>query len=167
MQKILSLFICFCFISILPSYAMAESIQVKSGLIIPLVTTEYKTSKNIVAGEKIKAVIENDVKINDVVVFKKGNSAVIFVSDTKKSNFAGTAGEILLTNGKIIDANGAEHRIEYLSKIQGSEKTYPKVLLGAGLFIWPLLLFGFVKGGEAKLPQQTPIEVTLNEDFKF
>ena len=168
MKKFISLFICFSFILVFPVSVMAEQIQVKSGLNIPLVFTEYKTSKNTISGEKIKAVIENDVKINDIVIFKKNDNAVLYAVDTKKAGFVGIPGQISLINGKVTDINGIQRNIEYTQRIEGQEKNYPKILLGVSIFmLFPLALFGFVKGGEAELSQQIPINVRLNEDFKY
>ena len=148
--------------------ALSATIQVKEGTRIPVVVTCLKTSKNTVAGEKINAKIQNDIKINGVVIFKKDDNAIINVSDVKKSGFVGNPGEILLVNGNITDANGNTHNIEYQHKITGEEKTYPKVLLGVSIFfLFPLALFGFVKGGDAKVVQHTPIDVSLRNGFDF
>lgn len=149
-------------------FAADNSVKVNGGINIPVVVTYLKTSKNTVAGEKINASVEEDIKINEVVVFKKGDKVTLNVADVKKSGFVGNPGEMLIVNGKIFDTNGDEHNIEYYHKITGEEKTYPKVLLGVSLFfLWPLALFGFVKGGDAKVVQHAPIGVSLKSGFDF
>ncbi len=39
--------------------------------------------------------------------------------------------------------------------------------MGVGIFLWPLLLFGFVKGGQAKINTGKIFEVSLRNDFVF
>jgi hypothetical protein len=122
----------------------------------------------LVEGEKQKATVESDVLVNNVLVFKKGAKATLYVTDVKKAGLIGIPGKILISNGKVFDVNGNEHNIEYLNKIEGVEKTYPKVLVGISIFLlFPLALFTFVKGGEAKTSQQIPINTILNENFDF
>lgn len=169
MRKIVTCLVLFAFLNLTSNMqAFSAPVKVNEGTKVPIVVTYLKTSKNTIAGEKINAAIEDDVKINNVVVFKKGDSAVLNVVDVKKSGFIGTPGEIQIVNGKIRDANGEDHNIEYFHKITGEEKTYPKVLLGVSIFfLFPLALFGFVKGGDAKVVQHTPIDVTVKNSFNF
>lgn len=153
-------------IGLAPAYC--ATIKVKEGMRIPLVITYLKTSKNTIAGEKINAVIQDDIKLNGVLVFKKDGVAVLNVADVKKAGFIGIPGEMVLIGGKVADLNGDEHNIEFQHKITGEEKTYPKVLLVTSLFfLFPLALFAFVKGGDAKLIQHAPLEVTLRNGFDF
>lgn len=153
-------------IGIAPAYCV--SVNVKEGMRVPIVITYLKTSKNTIAGEKINAVIQDDIKLNGVLVFKKNGLAVLNVADVKRSGFIGIPGEMVLIGGKIADANGEEHNIEFQHTITGEEKTYPKVLLVTSLFfLFPLALFAFVKGGDAKLIQHAPLDVTLRNGFIF
>lgn len=167
MKKIVSLVLLMSMIN-LYNPVIAKIIDVKEGTRIPITVTTESTSKNVQAGQKINAIINEDVIINDVKVFKQGDNAIINVSDVKKAGFIGNAGEIQLINGEVIDINGNKHTVEYNQKITGEEKTYPKVLLGASIFfLFPLALFGFVKGGQAKISPNKIIDVSVRNDFKF
>lgn len=158
---------------VLPAISADRFIEVKEGTRIPITVKSEYTSKNIEAGQKIDAIIDEDVVINSVTVFKQGANATIKVSDVKKAGFIGNAGEIMLINGDVIDAKGDKHSIEYNQKLTGEEKTWPKVVVGFGavasLFLVgiPLLLFSFVKGGQAKVSPGKVIEVSVKNDFKF
>lgn len=169
MKKIISLALTLCFINLcIGTPVLAASVNVKTGTRVSIIIPYIKTSKNTIAGEKINAKVENDVKINGVTVFKEGDNAVLNVADVKKSGFVGSPGQILLINGHITDVNGEIHPIELYHQITGDEKTYPKVLLGVSIFfLWPLALFAFVKGGDAKILQHAPMEVSLRQDFVF
>lgn len=167
MKKIFSLFLLITFLN-LYSPVLAKTIDVKSGVRVPITVKSKNTSRHIIAGQKIDAIIEDDVKVNNILVFKKGDPATINISDVKKAGFLGNAGEMYLVNGEISDINGEKHLIEYNQKIIGDEKTYPKVLLGVSIFfLFPLALFAFVKGGQAELCPNKVIDVAVRNDFKF
>ena len=148
---------------------LAQTIQITSGTRVPITVKSEYNSKNVISGQQIDAIIEDDINIKGVNVFKKGDPACINVSEVKKAGFVGIPGEMYLVNGEIIDANGNKHIIEYNQKITGEEKTWPKVCLGCGCFIIlaPLVLFGFVKGGQAKIYPSKVIDVALRNDFEF
>lgn len=160
----------FLLIAIFSMYnpVFAQTIEIKEGTRIPLTVKAEHSSKNVEAGQNVNAIIDEDVIVNDVTVFKKGDNATIKVSDVKKAGFVGTPGEIQLINGEVVDALGNKHSIEYNQKITGEEKTYPKVLLATSVFfLFPLALFGFVKGGQAKISPNKVIDVSVRHSFEY
>lgn len=167
MKKLVCLVILFA-VTNLYNPVLAKVIEVKEGTRIPITVTNESTSKTVQSGQAINAVIDEDVVLNSVTIFKKGDNAVIKVSDVKKAGFIGNAGEIQLVNGEVVDTLGNKHSIEYNQKIVGEEKTYPKVLLATSIFfLFPLALFGFVKGGQAKISPNKVIDVSLRNNFEF
>ncbi|UKI42567.1 MAG: hypothetical protein L6V95_06630 [Candidatus Melainabacteria bacterium] len=119
-----------------------------------LLLKKTKQAKTLYLEKKLKAKIADDVKVDNTIVFKKDANALLYVSDVKSNGFLGNAGEILLFGATVYDNKGNKHSSEIYYKIAGNDKTYPKVLMTTGLLIWPLLLFGFVRGGHAKIPQK-------------
>jgi len=168
MKKVISLVLLVATIN-LYNPVLAKTIEVNSGTRIPITVKNEFTSKNVLAGQKIEAIIEDDINIKNIVVFRRGDPAIINVSDVKKAKCLGIPGEIYIVNGEVVDANGNKHLIEYNQKITGEEKTYPKVCLGCGMFIIlaPLVLVGFVKGGQAKINPNKPLDTSLRSDFQF
>jgi hypothetical protein len=167
MKKIIAACLLALFVNLHAHVFAVESVNVRKGLVIPITLNTVQTSKNTVVGEKIAGTIDKDVRINNAVVFQRGDKAVLNVADARKARFWGNPGEMLIINGRIYDANGDEHTIEYYSKIVGEEKTWPKVLGVVSLFfLFPLALFGFVKGGDAKV-MSAPIDVSLRDGFEF
>ena len=167
MKKIVSLFCLFAFLLI--SHPAQAIVNVKSGTIIPIALVQTETSKTVVAGGTIDATVAEDVVVDGTVVFKEGDKASLNVIHAKKAGFVGIPGEITISGGKIYDAKGDAHRVDYSVRVEGEEKTWPKVMLGCGVFIIlaPLALFGFVKGGQAKLFSNNIINTTLMSEFKF
>lgn len=125
--------------------AICSPTKVKKCASVYVAIDENKTSKNTISGEKLKAKIADDVKVEDMVVFKKDDNALCSMLRMRKTtDFLGNAGEISLFGAMVYDSKGNKHSGEIYYKITGNDKTYPKVLMTTGLIIWPLLLFGFV-----------------------
>ena len=168
MKKFISMLLLTMFLNI-PGTVLAKSVTVKSSTSIPVTFAKEITSKTVESGQKAEAMIAEDVVIDDVLVFKKGDRAYLNVSDTKKAGFVGSPGQLFLVNGQVYDVNGVMHGIDFNRKFVGEEKTWPKVCLGCGLLIIlaPIALFGFVKGGQAKITTGQIIDVNLRNDFTF
>lgn len=166
-NRVICSLLVFSLLNVNTMVGICAPVKVKEGTSVYVTIDEKKTSKNTISGEKIKAKIADDVKVDDIVVFKKDDNALLYVSDVKSNGFLGNAGEILLFGAMVYDNKGNKHLSEIYYKIAGNEKTYPKVLMTTGLIIWPLLLFGFVRGGHAKIPQKYPIEVRIKNDFIY
>ena len=172
MKKFLATFLSFVFIFqliILPGCAKTNSVKVKSGTTIPVTVNTEQNSKNVTTGAKIEAVIDKDITINDIVVFKKGDRATLNVVQVKKAGFVGIPGELTIAGGEVFDTNNTAHQIDFTKNFVGEEKTWPKVCLGCGLLIIlaPIALFGFVKGGQAEIKPFIPIEIKTSQDFEF
>ena len=179
MKKILSLVLSIAFLfqfSLLTACAQTETkvktkqtVTVKTGTSIPVIALVPKNSKQISSGEKIEAVIDSDIKVGETLVFKKGDRASLIVVQAKKAGFVGIPGEIVIAGAEVYDTNNDAHRVEAYQTFIGEEKTWPKVMLGMGVFIIlaPLALFGFVKGGQAEVKPYIPINTRTIQDIDF
>lgn len=152
--------------TVTPQLAMA--VNVTTATKIPLTFNKLTTSKTAEAGQKIEAMVAEDVKINDTIVFKKGGRAYLNLSESKKAGMLGNPGKLIVMNGQAYDANEEPRSIEFYQTFVGEEKTYPKVLLGVSVFLlFPLALFALVKGGQAQIKTGEIFEVTPKADFVF
>lgn len=166
MKKIVILAMLVCFFSaVVPVHA----ITVKANTVIPISIEKMETSKTVVPGGTINAIIAEDVVINDTKVFQSGDKASLNVASAKKAGFVGIPGEMTIIGGNVYDTKGVAHRVDYSTQVVGEEKTWPKVMLGCGVFIIlaPLALFGFVKGGQAEMFPSTVINTKLTSEFTF
>lgn len=159
------LLIAFCSVTVIP----ANAVTVNAGRKIPIVYNGEKvTGKTLESGDKIYAEVQADIKVNNVLVFKQGAEVTLNVADAKKARCWGNPGELMLVNGTVQDAKGISRPVEYTYKITGEEKTWPKVMGAVSIFfLFPLALFGFVKGGQATLLPGKTINATLLSDFNF
>ena len=122
MKKIVSLICLIAFINaFIPTFAATK---VPAGTTIPISINQKITSKNVASGASIKAKIDEDIIINNTLVFKKGDSASINVMSAEKAGFLGKPGELVLYGGKVYDVNGKPHSHEFSRQINGTEKIY-------------------------------------------
>ena len=167
MKKIVALL---CLITFMGAYnSVLADINVPANTSVTIAVEQMQTSKTVVPGSTIEARIVDDVIIDNVLVFRKGDRAVLNVLTAKKAKFVGIPGEMLVSGGKVFDVNGDEHRFDFNRQFVGEEKTWPKVCLGCGLFIIlaPIALFGFVKGGQAEVYSTSNLDVRTVSAFDF
>jgi hypothetical protein len=170
MKKFLSLFLLSVFVNFNLVITDAYAITVKKGTVVPFVMNETKTSSDVFAGEKIKGQVDRDVYVNGKLVFKKGSRAYFYVTDAQKKAFWGQGGKIVIDRGYISDVNGAEHRVDFSKQYQGQETTWSVVVATLGLatiVLFPLGLFGFVRGKDAKVVQNVELEAETLDAFNF
>lgn len=170
MKKILTLFVLTIFAFQFTGLSCyAKSTTVKSGTNISIASKEAHSSKTLAPGSKIECVIMEDVIADNQTIFKKGGRATLNVVNSKKAGFVGIPGEITVAGGEVFDTQNKGHLVNINQVITGEEKTWPKVCLGCGIFIIlaPLMLFGFVKGGQAEILPNESRQAILNQEFVF
>lgn len=155
-----------CLVCLLTICIPVQALTVKEGTEIVVVPNAITTSKKI-EEYKIQATISEDVLYKGVKIFKSGDKAILTIQDFEKAGFFGNGGKLLIANGYAFDAKGNKRKISFTKNIEGKDKTWVKVTTAAGLLLWPLLLFGFVKGGEAKLMPKDEIFATTMSTFEF
>lgn len=159
MKKIINLFLVMAvlfrctFLMPLASFAESDKLKVPSDLSIPVSFAEPVTSNKVSSGDSIPVVINKDIYIGDVLVFKRGTDGVVYIDSSKKSGRWGSAGKIKITSGKLTDAFGNQHNVKISEKEKGDGKPSAKILpvIGAVVFL-PLVLFGLRKGDQAVIP---------------
>jgi hypothetical protein len=164
MKKLFSIL---CLIALCNLYTplVASAVQVPADTEITLISQQGVTSKN--PDNTIPMHIKEDVIINGVTVFKADGRATLNLVDSEKAGFFGNPGEMTISNGYAYDTKGNKHKIIVTKKFEGRDKTWVKVTTAAGLLLWPLLLFGFVKGNEAKLTPAIEIYATTSSAFNY
>ncbi len=163
-------FTIFCLISFIGVFSpVSAAVQVPANLSVPINVSQKYTSKTVTSGGSVNAQIAEDVYVNNILVFKKGDKAALNILSAKKAGFVGIPGEMVISGGKVFDINGDEHRIDFNQQLTGDEKTWPKVCLACGVFIIlaPIALFGLVKGGQAEINPINNIDSRITTTFNF
>lgn len=145
-----------------------NKILIKTGTVVPVILDTPATSKKNKTGSRIECRVYENIKIEDVLIFKEGGRAFLNIKFAKKAAFLGIPGKLTIKDGEIFDINGKKYKVVLDEVLEGKAKLYPKVLAGISIFfLWPLALFLFVKGEQAELPAHTPIETTIPQDSTF
>lgn len=144
---------------------MANAVFVPADTEITLTSTQGVTSKN--PNNVIQMNIKDDVIIGGEKVFEADGRATLNIVDYEKAGFFGNGGEFTIGNGYVYDTKGGKHKVVLTQKFEGKDKTWVKATTAVGLILWPLLLFGFVRGGEAKLTPARELYVTTSSGFEF
>ena len=155
-----------CLMSLLTITMPVQALTVKDGVDITVVPNAVTTTKDM-RDYNIQATIKEDVIYKGVKIFQEGDKAILTVQDYEKAGFWGNGGELLVSNGYVYDTKGNKRKIMYSKKIEGKDKNWVKATCAAGIILWPLLLFGFVKGGEAKLMPKDEIFATTMTSFEY
>lgn len=121
-DKVLALFLLFCFTLCSPLLSEARTLAVEPGTRIPITIYSTVNSDNLKTGDMISVSVSEPVKVGGVVLFKKGSTGVLNVSKSVKSGGHGRAGQLEINGGRITDVFGNVHPISASLSSQGSSK---------------------------------------------
>ena len=155
-----------CLMSLLTITMPVQALTVKDGVDITIMPNTVTTTKDL-RDYNIQATIKDDVVYQGVTIFKSGDKAILTVQDFEKAGAWGVGGKLLVANGYAYDTKGNKRKISFTKQIEGHDKNWVKGTCAAGIILWPLLLFGFVKGGEAKLMPKDEIYATTMSTFEY
>lgn len=143
-----------------PSPAPAEKLVLKEGTDVFLKFAQDLSSKTSVEGDSVNLVLDQDLKLGDVVIAKAGAKAVGTISHSKKAGMMGRAGELNL-------------RLEYLIvndshlKLRGSKGREGEGKEGTAVALTVLFgPIGLIKHGKnVEIKQGTPLTVYTDENY--
>jgi hypothetical protein len=128
-------------------------ITIPSTVAIPVVFKYPVTSDQLRTGDIVPIGLNEDVYIDNILVFKKGTDGALFVDKAKGNGAFGRGGSINISGGKITDVFGNEHTIKVSGNSKGDGSAAGVVLPILSLAIlWPLAFFAFKKGKDAVIP---------------
>lgn len=138
----------------------ADKLVLKDGSDVHLKFAESVSSKTATEGDSINLVLEEDLKIGDVVVAKAGSKAVGTVTHAKKAGMMGKAGELNM-------------RLEYLKvgdervKIRGSKGKEGEGKEGTAVALTVLFgPIGLIKHGKnVEVKEGTALMAYMDQDY--
>ena len=137
-----------------------QKLVLKEGSDVQLKFAQDITSKTATEGDTVNLVLDQDLKVGDVVVAKAGAKAVGTISHSKKAGMMGRAGELNM-------------RLEYLLledgrlKLRGSKGREGEGKEGAAVALTVLFgPIGLIKHGKnVEIKQGTPLTVYTDENY--
>ena len=143
-----------------PAASASEKLVLKDGSDVHLKFAESVSSKTATEGDTINLLLDEDLKIGNVVVAKAGSKAVGTVTHAKKAGMMGKAGELNM-------------RLEYLKvgddrvKIRGSKGKEGEGKEGTAVALTVLFgPIGLIKHGKnVDVKEGTPLTAYLDQDY--
>jgi hypothetical protein len=143
-----------------PATTGNEKLILKDGSDVHLKFAEAVSSKTATEGDSINLLLDEDLKIGDVVVAKAGAKAVGTVTHAKKAGMMGKAGELNM-------------RLEYLKigddrvKIRGSKGKEGEGKEGTAVALTVLFgPIGLIKHGKnVDVKEGTPLTAFMDQDY--
>jgi hypothetical protein len=143
-----------------PTTAPAEKLVLREGSDVCLKFAQDLSSKTAIEGDPVNLVLDQDLKVGDLVVVKAGAKAVGKISHSKKAGMMGRAGELnmrleyLILNDSHLKLRGSKGR-----EGEGKEGTAVALTVLFG----PL---GLIKHGKnVEIKQGTPLTVYTDENY--
>lgn len=143
-----------------PAATSNEKLVLKDGSDVHLKFAEAISSKTATEGDTINLLLDEDIKIGDVVVVKAGAKAVGTITHAKKAGMMGKAGELNM-------------RLEYLKigddrvKIRGSKGKEGEGKEGTAVALTVLFgPIGLIKHGKnVDVKEGTPLTAYMDQDY--
>ena len=132
----------------------------KEGTDVRLKLAEDVSSKTAAVDDPVALVLDEDIKVGDVVVVKAGAKAVATISNVKKAGYMGKGGE-LNVRLEYLKADSIKVKLRGTKGRQGEDKT------GAAIALTVLLgPIGFFKHGkDIDVKSGTPLSAFVADDI--
>jgi hypothetical protein len=142
--------------------AASEKLLLKEGSEVSLKFAQDVSSKTAADDDTVNLVLDQDIKVGDVVVVKAGAKAVGTITHAKRAGMLGKAGELNMKLDYLILDDG-HLRLRGTKGKEGDSKTGTAVALT--VLFGPI---GLIKHGkEVQIKQGTPLLVYTDENFTF
>jgi len=105
-----------------PLTAFGKTITLEAGTRVPITIYNTVNSDNLKTGDMISVSVSEPVKVNGVVIFKKGSTGVLSISKSVKSGGHGRAGQLEINGGRVTDVFGNAHPINASLSSKGNSK---------------------------------------------
>ncbi len=124
-----------------------EVLSIPSGTVIPVVFKYPLSSDSLQNSDLISIVVDEDVVIDNHIIFKKGTSGVAYVQKVVHSGQHGRAGNLQIKEGKIKDVNKVDHPIQLSVEAKGETKRGSAIFLSVIGVLLLLIPFGIWRTG--------------------
>jgi hypothetical protein len=166
MKKLLSLFVISCLTlsccilaGAQPATAQMKDIVIPDGTELAVITMETITSKTATEGDPLTFKIDEDVRVDGLVVIARGTLVKGYVSDTKKNGHFGKGGKLSVRIESTTTIDKQSIKLRASKGKEGDDKTGTTVALV--VLFGPL---GFLKKGKnAEIKEGTKVKVYTDE----
>jgi hypothetical protein len=141
-----------------PANPEIKNITIPSFTNIPIIFKYPLAGNSLKNGDPIGVQVNDDVYVNNTLIFKKGQDATLFVDKSKHAGAWGRGGKIEIQTGSVRDAYGNDYIINATKHVGADSKPSAIILPIVSLVIcWPLVFLAFRHGDEATITPGTII----------
>jgi hypothetical protein len=138
------------------------------GTPVRLRTAENLSSHDAVKGSSVDFEVMEDIYVNNVLVVKKGGTAIGTITDASPKKTMGRAGKLDITIDyvRLVDGEKAQLRGVKESKGGGHTGAMTGAMVATALVVWPAApFFLFMHGKDINIPKDTPIMAFVDGDL--
>ncbi|MEB3286251.1 MAG: hypothetical protein VKJ04_01985, partial [Vampirovibrionales bacterium] len=148
------------------SWAAEKQINVPGMTSVPIMLKQPVYGNSLQAGDRIPVAVGENIQIDGVQIFKKGDPGYLLVDRSTHTKAFGRGGALDIRSGMVRDVKGTEHPIQFTQHSKGANDGSAVVLPVISLFVlWPLALFAFRNGREASIPAGSVIPGVTTGSF--
>ncbi len=146
-------------VSVLEAQEGSQKFLLKEGSDVKLKFAQELSSKTAAEGDPVNFIVDEDIKVGDVIVIKAGTKAVGTVTNAKRAGMMGKGGELNVRLDHL-RAGDAKVRIRGTKGKEGDSKTGTAVALT--VLFGPI---GLIKHGkEIVVKEGTPLAAFVDDD---
>jgi len=145
-----------------PAPPPASKLVLKGGTDVKLKFADDLSSKTAAEGDPVNLVLDEDLKVGDVVVVKAGAKATGTITNAKKAGMMGKAGEL---NMRLEHLKAGDQRV----RLRGSKGKEGEGKVGTAVALTVLFgPIGLIKHGKnVEVKAGTPLTAYVDEDAQF
>jgi hypothetical protein len=160
--------VCLIVTGLLAQEAQQPKLTIPDGTPIRLRTTENLSSHDAVAGQNVSFEVMEDVFVNDILVVKKGGSALGTITEAQHKKTMGRQGKLDITidYARLVNGEKAQLRGSKIGNGGGHTGAMVGAMVATSIIIWPAApLFLFMHGKDINIAKGTPITAFVDGDF--
>jgi hypothetical protein len=138
------------------------------GTPVRLRTAENLSSHDAVKGSTVDFELMEDLYVNNVLVAKKGGTAIGTITDASPKKTMGRGGKLDITIDylRLVDGEKAQLRGVKEGKAGGHTGAMTGAMVATAIVVWPAApLFLFMHGKDINIPKGTSITAYIDGDF--
>ena len=148
-------------IIIMTSLAVAGTVTVPNGSVIPVKTTNQLSSAQLMLGQEVICSVAQDVKIEGQVVIKAGSPVYGSVQESKGGQMAGIAGSIIIALNSVVAVDGTN--IAITGSFSNAAKSEVGGTVAVGVILCPLALLN--TGDDGVIPVRMQVRAMTMGTF--
>lgn len=147
-----------------PQVMAATQVKVSRGTRVLVQIDKTYSGKKLKMGDEINATLVNDVIVSGKKVLAAGQDVYLLVDDAEPAHCWGRGGEIRISKAYTYGQN-EKYMFSLSENVEGKDKAWVIPVSCVGFFLLPLLLVGFVKGGQAVIPANKIYEIRFDNEY--